>query len=84
MACGSETSPIGLVRVPQLNCVKLAARVSGIKGQALKSENMLMLSVELSVTPLPIMYPCRTAVILQGHSLPATQQHLAPTQLDNH
>lgn len=46
--------PIGLLRVPQLDSVKLAARVSGIRGQALKSEKMLMLSVELSVTPLPI------------------------------
>ena len=29
-----------------------------MRGQLLNSEKMLMLSVELSVTPLPIKYPC--------------------------
>lgn len=50
----AEHSPIGLVRVPQLYAVRLAARVWGMTGQLLNSEKMLMLSVELSVTPLPI------------------------------
>lgn len=45
---------MGLVRVPHSYSDRLAARVWGIRGQLLNSEKMFMLSVELSVTPLPI------------------------------
>ena len=60
--CLAVDSLIGLLRVPQLYCVKLAARDWGIRGQALNSVKMLMLSVALSVTPLPIRYPCSRAI----------------------
>ena len=50
----AKHSPIGLTRVPQLNSVRLAARVWGMRGQVLNSEKMLTLSVDLSVTPMPI------------------------------
>lgn len=58
--------PIGLLRVPHSLAARSAAKLGGIRGQLLYSWKMLMLSVELSVAPLPIRYPCMASVC---HSL---------------